>query len=377
MIRGRKKVNANRFCVLWALAAAIVLAITGCNDTEQSRRSVLAEGRCDAITGAMPGHLAYATRSSIDVITPNAPGKHSLRTIGEPNAFSIACDRDRVAYVATTEHGSGSELFVGSMSTGGSARLKIEEQLGPGAPATNCPPAWSPDDRWLATGWQLEGDNNRSQVLLISSASDEIVKLEDVLAEPRSTAGTSCPSWSLDGRLLALMLEEGTAASVWIVDLATGDTLSNISGARWPAWSPDGTMIAFSLAPGGIGPSGGLAVSDPNGKNRSVVSDSQAGARPVWSPVGSHIAFQSGLHLTDSYRIGAEITVSSLDGEVSRRLAGLGETSIDPTWSPDGQSIAWARAIDDAPLSVWQVELSGGTTPLPVTETYSRSPAWF
>lgn len=378
MTRRRERADSNRSCVFWAIVATVALTAAGCSDAQLPHRSIHADGPCSASSGVMLGNIAYATRSSIEVITPSASGRSSVRTIGEPSILSVACDRDRIAYVAEFEHVQRRALFIASISGGSGSALRIEDEIGGGAPRSDCPPAWSPDDRWLAIGWQIEdNDNDQSHVLLSSPLSDEIVTLNDILAERPPTAGTSCPSWSPDGRYLAMTLEEGTAESVWIVDLVTGDTVSKVSGAKWPAWSPDGTLVAFSLAPGGIGPSGGLGISDSTGKNRKIVSDSRVGARPVWSPDGLHIAYQSGFHITDSQRVAVEISVSSPDGRGTQRLTEFGETSIDPTWSPDGQSIAWARASGDMPLSIWQAELSSGIPPVPVTSTYSRSPIWF
>jgi len=130
---------------------------------------------------------------------------------------------------------------------------------------------------------------------------------------------------------------------------ADGSHRVDLGAGLSPAFSPDGSRIAF-LRDAGEGRFE-LAVMDANGSNeqdlRAIppsavpVRFEMGDAGPTWSPDGDAIAFaspppgeqQSGL--ADLYVIGA-------DGANETRLTDDGR-SLEPAWSPDGQRIAFVR----------------------------------
>jgi TolB protein len=76
---------------------------------------------------------------------------------------------------------------------------------------------------------------------------------------------------------------------------------------------------------------------DPDGSNLSrLISDSDEGAQPAWSPDGTQIAFGSG-----------PIWVMGADGSNLRMLTpnrSVDNLSLGSTWSPDGEQLAFASA---------------------------------
>jgi Tol biopolymer transport system component len=117
-----------------------------------------------------------------------------------------------------------------------------------------------------------------------------------------------------------------------------------------PAWSPDGSQIAFVMR-------GDLYVIAPNGSGlrrltlNPVLTWTPWGTGPfAWSPDGQRIAFVSERSSGGGDRIGAlqEIYVINADGSRERRLTRNSVMDMEPSWSPDGSKIAFAR--DDGGL---------------------------
>jgi WD40 repeat protein len=137
-------------------------------------------------------------------------------------------------------------------------------------------------------------------------------------------------AWSPDGMDLAY----ATNGHVQVVDVATGASRELMSGAAHCslAWSPDGSRI--SVAHDGM-----LELIDPEGGNRSTLVELPGIiAQPTWSPDGERIAFQvvsdeRSLYVID--RDGSNLT--ELLGPAPHDSMGF----FDPAWSPDGSRIAY------------------------------------
>src|SRR6266498_1790110 len=137
-------------------------------------------------------------------------------------------------------------------------------------------------------------------------------------------------AWSPDGMDLAY----ATHGHVQVVGVATGGSREIMSrtGHCSLAWSPDGSRI--SVAHDGM-----LELIDPEGGNRSTLVELPGIiAQPTWSPDGERIAFQvvsdeRSLYVID--RDGSDLT--ELLGPAPHDSMGF----FDPAWSPDGSRIAY------------------------------------
>lgn len=184
----------------------------------------------------------------------------------------------------------------------------------------------------------------------------------------------SAGTWSPDGRQFAFSaLQEGRDVVV-LVDAVRGGTVREysvpgVSEITNPTWSPDGATIVFSGLRGGISDLWALNLSD--GKARQLTDDRFADLQPMYSPDGRSIAFATDRGATDfeTLRYGdmrlAVLDVASnevrtlMTGEATGQGTGQGGVgkNINPQWTRDGQALYFIS--DRAGISnVYRMELS-------------------
>jgi Tol biopolymer transport system component len=164
------------------------------------------------------------------------------------------------------------------------------------------------------------------------------------------------PAWSPDGSTIAFARSNAHGISVFVVD-ADGRNQSELTdpslSAQEPEWSPDGSMIAFSTGCDGI------MVMRANGTGvRSVVPSggNDCPGSPTWSADGTSLVFQND----------GELFVVRVDGTDLRNLTKTFEAyEANPAWSPDGDRIAFVRAVDgDGSSEIWTMSPTGANLTL-------------
>ena len=186
-------------------------------------------------------------------------------------------------------------------------------------------PAWSPDGRRLA--WMRSSSGQPSELWVMNADGSEKRKL------PADGISGGQPTWSADGTEIIYF----TSAEVRAVKVDAAGTRQVLAGQySFPSASPDGQYLAFSFVPpeGGGGPH--IYVTGANGSNPHRVSTTNLGLWPDWAPDSSRLLF-FGL----GPGAGKFYTVKP-DGSDEQDLP-LPD-GHDPTWSPDGEWVAFRGA---------------------------------
>ena len=192
------------------------------------------------------------------------------------------------------------------------------------------------------------------------------------------------PSWSPDGKQIAFTSERDGNYEIYVMD-ADGRNAQNLTnnphGDRNPAWSPNGESIAFSARREGhfennLDITFEIYVMDADGGNEQRLTDNRKNDwEPSWSPDGNRIAFASD-RKGDLNNF--EIYVMDADGGNQHKLTNHRAWDGDPSWSPNSERIVfWSKR--DGNAEIYVMEADGGNL-LNLTNNnrhFDTQPAWF
>lgn len=146
------------------------------------------------------------------------------------------------------------------------------------------------------------------------------------------------PEVSPDGRLIAFAQSDGKNNMILVMN-RNGSNPRLLTSNGWdPTWSPDGRKILFASQVGGLSQ---LMTINLDGTGLEQVSDLPLlRGRSAWSADGRYIVTYSGRSWE------RELFLIPLDGSPVRQLTPPGGNSQGPTFSPDGQWVAFTAYFD-------------------------------
>jgi Tol biopolymer transport system component len=219
-------------------------------------------------------------------------------------------------------------------------------------------PAWSSDGAMIAFASKREGTFDLYTVSADGTGTRSVTST-------REDDGN--PSWSPDGRTIAF--DRGAAGDIYVVSAdGTGATAiaDELAPETQPAWSPDGRWIAYVRRTPGT-PIQELWLMRPDGSDQHRLTDfRRVVGDPAWSPDSKRIAFSGALdgEVFDIYSV-------DLEGKSLRRHTQSPNDAIEPSWSPDGFTITFAREG-----AIVAIDEDGNVNEMTDPEDNDSSPAW-
>jgi Tol biopolymer transport system component len=201
--------------------------------------------------------------------------------------------------------------------------------------------------------------------------------------------------WAPDGQRLSLSTTattQGVPNSEIFVRQLSGN-LQQITNStaedQWADWSPDGRLVYTE----GFKDETDwdiFVVSGDGGAPVSWLDEATCDVQPTWSPDGQWIAFLRMSQDTNAngridFEDSGDVWIGRSSGGALRQLTS-GLWAATPAWSPDSQWIAFARTLDsngngrsdsEDRVDIWAVPVSGGD-PLPLLQSPRRdgNPSW-
>jgi Tol biopolymer transport system component len=273
--------------------------------------------------------------------------------------------------------------------------------------------SWSPDGRRIVFSVITPAVTTRSYVDLYVVNADGSGNRRF----KRTHDYAPIPVWSPRGDAIAFDDNDDGDHTVWVANSDGGDPRQVPPGNdfRDPAWSPDGAKIAYlrgdwihvmnadGSAPKRVTRAESSARTAPGsgwapakqivfylGNDIWVVHPDGSGRRMVVKGEGEKAGFEvapDGRMIAFSYLAGAlnfELAVGEFSGTAVQRLTDNDSHDHQPSWAPDGRSLAFSRYdaapsafADDGPGDIYVINADGsGERNLTSSAADESSPAW-
>src|ERR1035438_271989 len=186
------------------------------------------------------------------------------------------------------------------------------------------------------------------------------------------------PAWSPDGREIAYSSSRSDDPEIWISD-AAGNLARRITNFRGPDMSPTynpktGAQIAWTSGRTNLPQ---LYIMNTDGSGVQQMTDGGYATSPSWSPNGQVIAFAWDRKYGPGAPGGQDIYVMEVATKKWIQLTHDGGRCDFPSWSPDGRHIVYANSADGRAehTRVWTM-LADGSQRRPLTGPGADMPNW-
>ncbi len=227
-------------------------------------------------------------------------------------------------------------------------------------------PAFSPSNDAVAYTSYFSGRPGLYLVLLPSGSKRAVVTDGSLNANP---------TFSPDGQRIAFTRSLGDGNSEIFVCNRDGSGLRQLTHANGidanPSWSPSGREIAFTSSRSGEPQ---LYTMDADGANlRRISLQGEYNDGAEWSPDGTRLTYCS---RSGSNRF--DVLLADLVTLETTRLTSGPASNESPTFSPDGQRIAFARTLGSGPgrTQIFAMDVDGGHPQQLTSSGNNWAPSW-
>ena len=195
---------------------------------------------------------------------------------------------------------------------------------------------------------------------------------------PVSGGTNLSPAWSPNGKDIAYSSSRTGDPEIWITDL-NGSLGRRVTQFRGPDVSPTynprtGSQIAWISGRTGLPQ---LYIMETDGSSVQRLTDGGYATSPSWSPNGQFVAYAWNRKYGPGAPGGQDIYVMEIASKKWIQLTHDGGPCDFPSWSPDGRHIVYANSPDGRAehMRLWTM-LADGTDRHPLTQSGSDMPNW-